>query len=475
MDERFSRTQRLYGRAAMERLQNSRVAVFGVGGVGGYVVEALARSGVGALDLIDHDRVSLSNLNRQIIATQDTIGREKTEVAAERVASINPECRVTVHPVFFLPETQDEFDFTQYDYVVDAIDTVAGKMAIIEKAREAGVPVISAMGAGNKIRPSMFEVADIYKTSVCPLAKVIRRECRKRGIRSLKVVYSREEPLSPLTEAEGGAAEEPAGATTKRRVPGSTAFSPSVAGLIIAGEVVNDLTSAEFRASRKDEGNVKESDGEDRKGSCENFDPVKATATGKLYILRHGKTEWNIRRKLQGQTDVPLCDEGRAMAAEAGERYKDVHFDVCYCSPLSRARETAELLLRGRDIPIIFDDRLKEVSFGVYEGIESSFNIPDCPVNEFFYHPEDYRTPVEGGESTYDLMERTGSFLREVVQPQLAAGKDVLIVGHGAMNMSIAVQARNIPVKDFWKIGIKNCELICLTDEEQQNPCGNER
>lgn len=190
---------------------------------------------------------------------------------------------------------------------------------------------------------------------------------------------------------------------------------------------------------------------------------------GKLYILRHGKTEWNQRRKLQGQTDIPLCEEGRVSAAEAGERYKDVHFDVCYCSPLVRARETADLLLRGRNIPIIYDDRLKEVSFGVYEGIESSFDIPGCPVNEFFFHPEDYRTPVEGGESTYDLIARTGGFLREVVQPQLAAGRDVLIVGHGAMNMSIAVQARNLPLKDFWKLGIKNCELICLTDGKKKS------
>ena len=220
----------MYGRAAMEKLAASRVAVFGVGGVGGYVVEALSRSGVGALDLIDKDAVDVTNINRQIIATSDTVGRLKVEVAAERAMSINPDCRVKTYPVFYLPETADQFDFSEYDYVVDAIDTVTGKLTIIERAKEAGVPVISAMGAGNKVHPEMFEVADIYDTTICPLAKVMRKECRKRGIEALKVVYSKEEALTPTNE-DG----------TRSDVPGSTAFSPAVAGLIIAAEVVNDL------------------------------------------------------------------------------------------------------------------------------------------------------------------------------------------------------------------------------------------
>ena len=214
----------ILGSEGMERLQQSRVAVFGVGGVGGYVVEALARSGVGAIDLIDHDCVEESNLNRQIIATRDVLGRPKVEVAAERIASINPECEVKCYQTFFLPETKDEFPFAQYDYIVDAIDTVTGKLALVEAAKEARVAVISSMGAGNKIEPTRFEIADIYDTSVCPLAKVMRRECRKRGIDSLKVVYSREEP-----------------SITNRRPPGSVAFVPSVVGLIIAGEVIKDL------------------------------------------------------------------------------------------------------------------------------------------------------------------------------------------------------------------------------------------
>ena len=217
----------------MGKLASSRVAVFGIGGVGGYVVEALARSGIGALDLIDNDKVCLTNINRQIIATEKSIGKYKVDVAEERVHDINPDCEVRTYRTFFLPETQDQFDFRGYDYVVDAIDTVTGKLAIIEKAKEASVPVISSMGAGNKINPAAFEVADIYDTSICPLAKVMRRECRKRGIDALKVVYSREEPRRPL-----GAVNE---CTQKRDIPGSTAFVPSVAGLIIAGEVINDL------------------------------------------------------------------------------------------------------------------------------------------------------------------------------------------------------------------------------------------
>ena len=223
MKEQFSRTQLLYGEETMDFLASRRVAVFGVGGVGGYVVEALARSGIGALDLIDHDRVALSNINRQILATEKTVGRYKVDVAKERIGEINPECEVRSYKVFYLPDTQDQFDFRVYDYVVDAIDTVTGKLTIIENAKKAGVPVISSMGTGNKLDPVRLEVADIYETSVCPLAKVMRRECRKRGIDSLKVVYSREEPR------------------IRRATPGSTAFVPPAAGLIIAGEVINDL------------------------------------------------------------------------------------------------------------------------------------------------------------------------------------------------------------------------------------------
>ncbi len=239
MSELFVRTELLYGPEAMKTFAASRVAVFGIGGVGGHVVEALARSGIGALDLIDNDTVCASNVNRQIIATTKTIGRYKVDVARERVLDINPDCKVRAFQTFFLPETQDQFDFRDYDYVVDAIDTVTGKLAIIEKAKEAGVPVISSMGAGNKLHPALFEVADIYDTSVCPLAKVMRHECKKRGIRSLKVVYSKEKALTPLTVT---GAEDDAGTHSSRRsTPGSTAFVPSVAGLIIAGEVLNDL------------------------------------------------------------------------------------------------------------------------------------------------------------------------------------------------------------------------------------------
>lgn len=251
----FSRTQLLYGKEAMDRLSSSRIAVFGIGGVGGYVVEALVRSGIGALDLIDNDRVSLTNLNRQIIASTKTIGRYKVDVAAERVTDISPECIVRIYKTFYLPETQDQFDFTQYDYVVDAIDTVAGKLAIIENAKKAGVPVISSMGAGNKVNPSAFETADIYETSICPLAKIIRRECRKRGIDSLKVVYSKEPPLRPIIDASGyteegyDSSEDDPIQIKKRVVPGSTAFVPSVAGMIIAGEIVNDLTKGHLQRS----------------------------------------------------------------------------------------------------------------------------------------------------------------------------------------------------------------------------------
>ncbi len=232
MEDMFSRTRMLLGEEAMARLARARVAVFGVGGVGGYVVEALARSGIGALDLIDSDRVVLSNLNRQIIATRNTLGMLKVDAAKARVLSVNPDCAVRTWPVFYLPETADQFDFSQYDYVVDAIDTVAGKLQLIEAAKAAGTAVISSMGAGNKLDPTAFRVADISETSVCPLARVMRRELRKRGVEHVKVVYSTEPALSPAP-ADGD--------THRRATPGSVAFVPSVAGLIIAGEVIKDL------------------------------------------------------------------------------------------------------------------------------------------------------------------------------------------------------------------------------------------
>ena len=248
MLSRFSRTQLLYGEETMGRFASSRVAVFGIGGVGGYVVEALARSGIGALDLIDDDKVCLTNVNRQIIATSKTLGKYKVDVAEERVHDINPDCEVRTYKTFFLPDTQDQFDFTQYDYVVDAIDTVTGKLALIMKSKEAGVPIISSMGAGNKIHADMFEVTDIYKTSVCPLARVMRNECKKRGIKSLKVVYSKEKPIRPLEDMSISCRSNcvcPPGTarkcTERRDIPGSTAFVPSVVGLIIAGEIINDL------------------------------------------------------------------------------------------------------------------------------------------------------------------------------------------------------------------------------------------
>ena len=238
----------------MGRLASSRVAVFGIGGVGGYVVEALARSGIGALDLIDDDKVCLTNINRQILATRETVGKYKVDMAKERILSINPDCEVRTYQTFFLPDTQDRFDFHDYDYVVDAIDTVTGKLAIIEKAKDAAVPVVSSMGAGNKIHAAGFEVADIYQTSICPLAKVMRRECRKRGIDSLKVVYSREKPIRPLEDMSISCRQHcicPPGTarkcTERRDIPGSTAFVPSVVGLIIAGEVINDLAGIESK------------------------------------------------------------------------------------------------------------------------------------------------------------------------------------------------------------------------------------
>ena len=232
MRDQFSRTRLLIGEDGLSALQSARVAVFGVGGVGGYVVEALARSGVGRLDLIDNDKVCLTNLNRQIIATHSTIGRYKVEVSKERILDINPGCTVNTHKTFYVPETAGEFDFTKYDYIVDAIDTVSGKIELVMQAKAAGTPIICSMGAGNKMDPAAFEVADIYKTSVCPLARVMRKELAKRGVESLKVVYSRENAIKP----EGEDAFEDG-----KRVPGSNAFVPSVAGLIIAGEVIKDL------------------------------------------------------------------------------------------------------------------------------------------------------------------------------------------------------------------------------------------
>lgn len=223
MEGRFERTEQLLGSENMKKLAGARVAVFGVGGVGGYVVEALARCGIGALDLIDNDIVAPSNLNRQIIATVSTLGRAKVDAARDRVMEIHPDCQVNIHKIFYLPETADCFDFREYDYIVDAIDTVTGKLMLAEQARAAGTPLISSMGTGNKLDPTALKVADIYETKVCPLAKVMRRELRKRGIGSLKVVYSEEEPLG------------------RGRPPGSVSFVPSVAGLIIAGEVVKDI------------------------------------------------------------------------------------------------------------------------------------------------------------------------------------------------------------------------------------------
>lgn len=270
MREEFIRTGLLLGETAMERLARARVAVFGVGGVGGYVVEALARSGVGALDIIDSDVVSISNINRQIIALHSTVGRYKVDVMAERIQDINPDCRVEAHRCFYLPETKDAFDFSQYDYVVDAVDTVTAKLALVMEAEAHHVPIISSMGAGNKLDPAGFCVADIYETSVCPLAKVMRRELKKRGVKRLKVIYSKEEARKPLQEsnlrkADSEGCDSVACETSphetadcsnilkqekvspqKRVTPGSTAFVPSVVGLIIASEVIHDLCGDDY-------------------------------------------------------------------------------------------------------------------------------------------------------------------------------------------------------------------------------------
>jgi len=230
----FSRTELLIGEEALHRLQNARVAVFGLGGVGGYAVEALARSGIGTLDLVDHDTISLTNINRQILATHETVGMEKAIAAAQRVHQINPIAVVHAHTVFYTPETQDQFDFSEFDYIIDAIDTVTGKLALVQNAQRVGTPIISSMGTGNKLDPAAFRVADISKTRFCPLARIMRKELRHRGIEHLKVVYSEEEPLTPSQSLQ----EEAPG---RRQLPGSVAFVPSVAGLIIAGEVIKDL------------------------------------------------------------------------------------------------------------------------------------------------------------------------------------------------------------------------------------------
>ena len=237
MLDQFSRTELLLGREAMERLARARVAVFGLGGVGGYAAEALVRGGVGALDLIDSDRLSLTNLNRQILATHRTLGRYKADAARERALEINPEARVEARTVFYGPDTAGLFDFAQYDYVVDTIDTVTGKLALIERARAAGAPIISCMGAGNKLDPSAFRVADIYETSVCPLARVMRKELKRRGVRRLKVVYSQEPPRNP----EGALYQESLEGEIRRQLPGSVSFVPAAAGLVLAGEVIRDL------------------------------------------------------------------------------------------------------------------------------------------------------------------------------------------------------------------------------------------
>lgn len=251
MLNQFSRTQLLLGQEGMEKLFQARVAVFGIGGVGGYTVEALARSGVGTLDLIDDDRICLTNLNRQIFATRKTVGQYKVDIAQQRILEINPKAVVHTYKTFYAPQTAELFDFSQYDYVVDAIDTVTGKLELVEQAEKAGVPIISSMGAGNKMDPTAFEVADIYETSVCPLARVMRKELKKRGIKKLKVVYSKEPPMTPIDDmaiscrtnciCPPGTARK---CTQRRQVPGSNAFVPSVVGLIIAGEVVKDLTGA---------------------------------------------------------------------------------------------------------------------------------------------------------------------------------------------------------------------------------------
>ncbi|MEE3450737.1 MAG: tRNA threonylcarbamoyladenosine dehydratase [Acutalibacteraceae bacterium] len=249
MLNQFSRTQLIYGKDAMDKISRSHVAVFGIGGVGGYTVEALVRSGIGEITLVDDDRVCLTNLNRQLFATRKTVGQYKVDSAEERLLEINPNVRINKYKTFYSPDNSSDFDFSKYNYVVDAIDTVTGKIELILQSKKSGVPIISSMGAGNKVNPSLFEVADIYETSVCPLARVMRYELRKRGVDSLKVVYSKEKPITPIDDmtiscrthciCPPGTARK---CTQRRQVPGSTAFVPSLVGLIIAGEIINDLT-----------------------------------------------------------------------------------------------------------------------------------------------------------------------------------------------------------------------------------------
>lgn len=236
MDGRFSRTERLIGSDAMARLNSATVAVFGVGGVGSYIAEALARSGVGHIELIDSDDVDITNLNRQIEAVEDTVGKPKAEAMKQRILQISPQCDVTVKQCFFLPENSDEFDFSRYDYVADAVDTVTAKIELVMKAQHDGVPVISCMGTGNKLSPAMLEVSDIYKTSVCPLARVMRQELKKRGVKKLKVVYSKEEPIRPISDENN---------EHRRSIPASAVFVPASAGLLIASEIVKDIIAAE--------------------------------------------------------------------------------------------------------------------------------------------------------------------------------------------------------------------------------------
>ncbi len=233
MDQRFSRTERIFGTDGMDRLRDSCVAVFGVGGVGSYIAEGLARSGVGHIHLIDSDDVDITNLNRQLEALSDTVGKPKAEAMKERILQINPECDVVVHNCFFLPENSDDFDFTKYDYVADAVDTVTAKIELVMKAQREGTPIISSMGTGNKLCPAMLEVSDIYKTSVCPLARVMRQELKKRGVKKLKVVYSKEEPIKAFASEEENA--------HRRNIPASAVFVPGTAGLIIASEIVKDI------------------------------------------------------------------------------------------------------------------------------------------------------------------------------------------------------------------------------------------
>ena len=243
MGNKFDRTKRLLGADAMEKLKNAHVAVFGIGGVGGHAADALVRSGIGKISVIDSDEVAVSNINRQLIATTASVGRKKVEVMREHLLEINPEVLVEVHDCFFLPETRAQFDFSKYDYVIDAVDTVTAKLALVEAAQEAGVLIISSMGAGNKLDPTAFEVTDIYKTSVCPLAKVMRKELKARGIKHLKVVYSKELPLEPIQDESFVSDEK----RSRRATPGSVAFVPSVAGLILAGEVIKDLAQVHER------------------------------------------------------------------------------------------------------------------------------------------------------------------------------------------------------------------------------------